>query len=71
MRKIYKIAFLSFFFGMTLLVLSAMWMVSDSAFDMYREWNKLTVLTTLFTLAYGAICVSFGIALCDKLNKNQ
>ncbi len=70
MKKSYKIAFLSFLFGMTLLVLSAMWMALDSAFDMYREWNKLTVLTTLFTLAYGATCLSFGIVLCHKLNKN-
>lgn len=70
MRKIYKIAFLSFFIGTVLFLISMILMASDSEFHVYCEWNKLTAVTTLYGLAYGAIMFSLGMVLADQLNKH-
>lgn len=66
-----KIALHSFIIGIIILFISTFLAMSDSIFDVWREWNKMTAVTCMMILSNSGIMFGLGIMLSEKMRKNQ
>jgi len=66
-----KIAFHSFIAGIILMFITTYLTVSDHTFDVWREWNRMTLVTCMIILSNSAMMFSLGIMFAEKMRKNQ
>lgn len=65
MKSTIKMALLSFIMGCSILFLTSIWVIADSSFNVFREWNNITIATILISLSYGLTMFGMGIFLVE------